>query len=54
MAELATAAGSRSMKRNLEMAIEVYNNKMKKEQHHTTDEKPYVNLNYLMNEYFEL
>ena len=35
-----TAAGSRSMKPNLDTGIEVYDNKVKKKQRHTTNEKP--------------
>ena len=35
-----TAAGSRSMKRKLDTGVEVYDNKVKKNQRHTTNEKP--------------
>ena len=35
-----TAAGSRSMKRNLDTGIEIYDNKVKKNQRHITNEKP--------------
>ena len=34
------AAGSRSMKQNLDTGVEVYDNKVKKKQRHTTNEKP--------------
>ena len=42
------AAESSSMKRNLDTGVEEYNNKEKKEQRHTTDEKPDIYLNYFM------
>ena len=35
-----TAAGSRSMKQNLDTGVEVCDNKAKKKQRHTTNEKP--------------
>ena len=35
-----TAAGSRSMKRNLDTGVEVCDNKVKKKQRHPTNEKP--------------
>ena len=35
-----TAAGSRSMKRNLDTGVEVCDNREKKNQRHTTNEKP--------------
>ena len=35
-----TAAGSRSMKRNLDTGVEVDNNRVKKNQRHTTNRKP--------------
>ena len=35
-----TAAGSRSMKRYLDTGVEVYDNRVKKNQRHTTNEKP--------------
>ena len=35
-----TAAGSRSLKRNLDTGVEVYDNIVKKKQRHTTNEKP--------------
>ena len=35
-----TAAGSRSMKRNLDTGVEVCDKKQKKKQRHTTNEKP--------------
>ena len=34
------AAGSRSMKRNLDTGVEVYDNKVKKNQRHTINKKP--------------
>ena len=40
-----TTAGSRSMKRNVDTGVEVYDNKMKKKQRHTTNEKPNMYLN---------
>ena len=40
-----TAAGSRSMKRDLDTGVEVYDNRVKKNQHHTTNEKPNMYLN---------
>ena len=50
-----TDAGSRSMKRNLDTAVEVHNNKMKKEQRHATDEKPNMYLDiFNENQYFDL
>ena len=33
------------MKQNLDTGIEVYDNKVKKKQRHTTNEKPNMNLN---------
>ena len=35
-----TAAGSRSMKRNLDTGVEVCDNRVKKNQRHTTNQKP--------------
>ena len=35
-----TAAGSRSMKRNLDTGVEACDNRVKKNKHHTTNEKP--------------
>ena len=35
-----TAAGSRSIKQSLDTGVEVNNNEVKKEQRHTTNEKP--------------
>ena len=35
-----TAAGSRSMKRNLDTGVEVCDNRVNKNQRHTTNEKP--------------
>ena len=35
-----TAAGSRPMKQNLDMGVEVYDNKVKKKQCHTTNKRP--------------
>ena len=43
------------MKRNLDKGVEVYNSKVKKEQRHTTDEKPNMYLDmFNENQYFEL
>ena len=42
------AAGSRSMKRNLDTGVEICNNKMKKDQRHRTNEKPNVCFNYFI------
>ena len=35
-----TAAGLRSMKQNLDTVVEVYDNRVKKNQRHTTNNKP--------------
>ena len=50
-----TAAGSRSMKRSLDTGVEVDNNEVKKNQHHTTNKKPnmYKDINK-NNQYFGL
>ena len=40
-----TAAGSRSMKRHLDTGVEVFDNKAKKNQRHTTNKKPNMYLN---------
>ena len=40
-----TAAGSRSMKPNLDTGVEVYDNRVKKNQRHTTNKKPNMYLN---------
>ena len=49
-----TAAGSRSMKRNLDTGVEVYDNKGKKKQRHITKEKPnmYLDIFNKNNQYF--
>ena len=39
-----TAAGSRSMKRNIDTGVEVCDNRVKKNQRHTTNEKPNMHL----------
>ena len=43
-----TAAGSRSINQSLDTGAEVYNKNAKKEQRHTTNEKPDMYLNYFM------
>ena len=50
-----TAAGSRSIKRNLDTGVEVDNNEVKKNQRHTTNKKPnmYKDINK-DNQYFGL
>ena len=49
-----TAAEPRLMKRNLDTGVEVYDNKVKKKQRHTTHEKPnmYLDMSNKNNEYF--
>ena len=41
-----TAAESRSIKQSLDTGVKVYNNRVKKEQRHTTNETPNMFLNY--------
>ena len=50
-----TAVGSRSIKRSLDTGVEVYDNKVKKKQRHTTNNKPnmYKDINK-DNQYFGL
>ena len=50
-----TAAGSRSMKRNLDTGVEVYDKKVKKNQRHKTNEKPNMHLDIInKNQYPDL
>ena len=51
-----TAAGSSSMKRNLDTGVEVCDNKVEKNQRHTTNEKPnmYLSICNKNNQYFDL
>ena len=50
-----TAAGSRSMKQNLDTGFKVCDNRVKKNQRHTTNEKPNMYLDiFNKNQYFDL
>ena len=44
-----TAAGSRSMKQNLDTGVEIYDKKAKKNQRHAKSEKPNMYLNIFNN-----
>ena len=50
-----TAAGSRSMKQNLDTGVEVCDNRVKKNKRHTTNKKPNMYKDkYNDNKYFSL